>query len=103
MANSPAAHHLEVLVRDMTDQTADECQNRQRLIRGLATLRVVLESKADGAALRVVGRDAVFGQHRPLGVAADKAHSETGVAQTGTDMSVPGDLVDTLQQGVEGG
>src|SRR5436305_5215454 len=39
-------HHLEVLVRDVTDQTAEEGEHRQRLIRGLAALRVVLEGEA---------------------------------------------------------
>jgi len=48
------AHHLEVLVRNVADQTPDESQHRQRLVRGLATLRIVLEGEADGAALAVV-------------------------------------------------
>jgi len=52
-----------------------------------------LEGEADGPALGVVVSDAVLGQHRPLGVAVDVTHSEPGVAQTGTDMSVPGHLI----------
>lgn len=70
------AHHLEVLVRDVSDQSTQEGEHRQCLVGGSAALCIVVEGKADSAALGVVVGDAVLGQNGSLGVAANVAQSE---------------------------
>jgi hypothetical protein len=82
------AQSLEVLVGDVADQPAEESHHRQGLEQGLAAFGVVPEGEADRAALGIVVGDAVLGEHRPLGVAADVTQGEAGIAQAASDVGV---------------
>jgi hypothetical protein len=86
---------------DVAHEAADEGEHRHRLEGGLAALGVVLEREAD--LLAVVVGDAVLGEHGALGVAADVAEAGRGIEQAGTDVGVPGEVVELLEQPVEGG
>jgi hypothetical protein len=60
-----------------------------------------LEREADLLAVVVV--DAVLGEHGALGVAADVAEAGRGIEEAGSDVGVPGEVVELLEQPVEGG
>jgi len=90
---------LEVLVRDVAYESADESQDGKRLEGGLSPFGVVLEGEADGVA--VVVRDPVLGQHRPFGVAADVAQRGRGIKEAGPDVGVPGELPELAEEAAE--
>jgi hypothetical protein len=73
------AHHLEALVGDMAEEPAQEGEHGECLEGGLAALGIVAVGEADGATI-VVG-DAILGQDRALGIAADITQTGGGILE----------------------
>jgi hypothetical protein len=84
---SGVTHHGKTLVRDVTDESADEGVRAQGGKRRMSTHGVVFEGEPHQPP--VVEGNSVLGQYGALGVTPDVAHAESRIEQRGAYVRVP--------------